>query len=66
MTVQIDGCSKTPKWVENKGKIKHDEKIEFIGEMGVSGIIDGKLPNGEIYEWSKKDRKQKRRLKKPR
>ena len=62
MTVQNDGCLKTPKWVENKNKIKHDEEIVFVGEMGVSGVIDGKLPNGEVYEWSKKNR---RKLKKP-
>lgn len=54
-----------PKWLEHKEQIKHDEKIVFVGEMGVSGIIDGKLPNGEPYEWSKKNRKFKRRLKKP-
>lgn len=53
---------KVPKWVEEKNKIRHDEEIEFIGEMGVDGVIDGKLPNGEEYHWTKKNR---RRLKKP-
>lgn len=53
---------KVPKWVEDKNKIKHDEEIEFVGEMGVAGVIDGKLPNGDDYHWSKKNR---RRLKKP-
>lgn len=56
---------KIPKWVEEKNKIRHDEEIEFIGESGAAGVIDGKLPNGEPYEWSKKNRKHKRRLKKP-
>ena len=54
-----------PKWLEHKEQIKHDEQIVFVGEMGVSGVINGKLPNGEPYEWSKKNRKFKRRLKKP-
>lgn len=54
---------KIPKWVEDKGKIRHDEEIVFIGEMGVDSVVDGKLPNGETYEWSKKNR---RRLKKSR
>lgn len=53
---------KIPKWVEDKNKIKHDEEIEFIGELGVDGVIDGKLPNGEVYEWKKY---HTRRLKKP-
>jgi DUF917 family protein len=55
-----------PKWVLDKEQIRHDEEIVFVGEMGVAGVIDGKLPNGEDYEWSKQNRKHKRRLKKPR
>lgn len=53
----------TKSWVDLKNSIKHDETLIFVGEMGVSGVIDGKLPNGEVYEWSKKNR---RKLKKPR
>lgn len=53
---------KLPKWVEEKNKIRHDEKIEFVGESGVDGVIDGKLPNGDDYEWKKQ---HTRRLKKP-
>ena len=53
---------KIPKWVEDKNNIKHDEEIIFVGEMGVDAVIDGKLPNGEEYHWTKKNR---RRLKKP-
>jgi len=53
---------KVPKWVEEKNKIRHDEEIEFVGESGADGVVNGKLPNGEEYEWSKKFR---RRLKKP-
>jgi hypothetical protein len=54
--------STKPKWVDPKPK---DEELIFVGEMGVAGVIDGKLPNGEPYEWSKQNRKHKRRLRKP-
>lgn len=53
---------KVPKWVEEKNKIRHDEEIEFVGESGADGVIDGKLPNGDTYEWTKY---ASRRLKKP-
>ena len=53
---------KIPKWVVDKQNICHNEEIVFIGKMGVDAVIDGKLPNGDEYEWSKKNR---RRLKKP-
>ena len=54
---------KVPKWVQQKQLINnHKEELVFIGEMGVAGVIDGKLPNGEEYHWTKKNR---RRLKKP-
>lgn len=56
---------KKPQWVLDKEQLNYDEEIIFIGERGVDGVIDGKLPNGEPYEWSKKDRKLKRKLKKP-
>lgn len=54
----------TPEWIKFKGKIKetYNEELIFVGEMGVDGVIDGKLPNGEEYHWTKKNR---RRLKKP-
>ena len=45
-----------------------EEPLEFIGERGVAGVVDGLLPNGEPYTWAKrrdtKDTKFKgRRLK---
>lgn len=55
--------STKPKWVDPN---PIDEELVFVGEMGVAGVIDGKLPNGDLYEWSKQNRKYKRRLKKPR
>lgn len=27
-----------------------------VGGMGVSAVVDGKLPNGDTYEWSKAHR----------
>jgi DUF917 family protein len=61
----MNGIIKKPKWVLNKESIRSDEQIVFVGEMGVSGVVDGKLPNGDVYEWSKQNRKNKRRLKRP-
>ena len=50
-------------WLEEKEKIKNQEPEElvFIGEPGVAGVIDGKLPNGEEYEWSKQDRQHRKK-----
>lgn len=54
---------KIPKWVEQKELINtHEEDLIFVGELGVDGVIDGKLPNGEEYHWTKKNR---RGLKRP-
>ena len=52
---------KIPKWVEDKKNIKHDEEIIFVGEMGVDSVTDGKLPNGDPYEWSKANRRKFKR-----
>lgn len=56
-----------PDWVNKKEELKThiEEELVFVGESGAAGVIDGKLPNGDIYEWSKKDRKTKRKLKRP-
>ena len=53
---------KIPQWVIDKQNLTYDEEIIFVGETGVAGVIDGKLPNGLPYEWTKKYR---RGLKKP-
>ena len=47
---------KQPKWVEDKKAI-HDHlegPLEFIGERGADGVINGLLPNGEPYTWFKR------------
>lgn len=59
-----------PKWVEDREALKSmvEEPLVFIGERGANGVIDGLLPNGKPYTWTKrrdtKDTKFKgRRLK---
>jgi hypothetical protein len=54
-----------PKWVVDKESITHDEELEFVGQMGVDAVVDGKLPNGEDYDWSKQDRKLRRKWRMP-
>ena len=56
-------------WQKDKIKLQsaEPEELVFIGEMGATGVIDGKLPNGEPYLWFKrkntKDTKYKGRRK---
>ena len=40
-----------PQWVKDKEAIrKHrEEPPVFIGPMGADGVIDGRLPNGDVY-----------------
>ena len=47
---------KQPSWVEEREALKQlvEEPLIFVGEMGVDGVIDGKLPNGEPYGWYKR------------
>lgn len=48
---------KTSTWVDKKKEInddKHDEILEFVGELGVDFVKDGKLPNGDDYTWKKR------------
>ena len=65
----VDNAEKIqPAWVRIKQQLQQDtqpQPLEFVGETGAAGVIDGLLPNGEPYEWSKTNRKLKRRLKKP-
>ncbi len=45
-----------PKWVEDRERLNavEEESLEFIGPMGADGVIDGLLPNGEVYGWYKR------------
>lgn len=31
------------------------ENTNQVGKMGASGVVDGKLPNGEVYTYTKRD-----------
>jgi hypothetical protein len=52
-----------PAWVKNKEAINKtiEEKIVIVGKMGVDGVSEGKLPNGDDYEWSKQHRSLRRK-----
>lgn len=45
-----------PNWVLEKQRIHEQpaEELEFVGQLGVAGVIDGKLPNGDEYDYIKK------------
>jgi hypothetical protein len=46
---------KQPKWLKDKEEAnKPKEDVVFVGEMCASGVIDGKLPNGQEYLWYKR------------
>ena len=48
------------KWARNGTKITHitmcAENADQVGQMGVDSVVDGKLPDGEDYTWSKAHR----------
>lgn len=45
-----------PQWVQARERLNNTvlEPVEFVGEMGAAGVVDGKLPNGESYTWFKR------------
>jgi hypothetical protein len=45
-----------PQWVEEREALKQrvEEPLEFVGERGADGVINGRLPNGEPYGWYKR------------
>ena len=40
-----------PQWVEEREALQtvKPEELVIVGQMGVAGVINGKLPNGEVY-----------------
>ena len=56
MKQKIMTSKQQPSWVEAREALrKHvEEPLVFVGEMGADGVIDGKLPNGNEYEWYKR------------
>lgn len=56
-----------PKWVLEKQRLQSEqpEELVMVGELGVAGIVDGKLPNGDDYDYLKKrDIRSRHRLQK--
>lgn len=45
-----------PQWVKEREALQtvKPEELIIVGQMGVAGVIDGKLPNGELYSWYKR------------
>ena len=45
-----------PQWVKEREALQtvKPEELVIVGQMGVAGVIDGKLPNGEIYHRNKR------------
>jgi len=45
-----------PQWLRDKKQVNKDinEPLVFVGERGADIVIDGKLPNGEVYDWKKR------------
>jgi hypothetical protein len=58
-----------PTWVNEREALKRrvEEPLVFVGKWGADGVVDGLLPNGEPYLWTKrrgtKDTKYKGRKK---
>lgn len=38
----------------NRFIVMSSENTDMVGSMGVSAVVDGKLPNGEDYTWKKR------------
>lgn len=51
-----------PQWVRDKEKANEPiGEVEFVGEMGVDAVVDGKLPNGQPYVYHRQDKKSRGR-----
>jgi len=46
----------TPKWVQARQNLQKqiEEPLVFVGLPGADGIVNGLLPNGEVYGWYKR------------
>lgn len=68
-TVVESGCSYGKVYDDMSVALKHTQTLrseghrfvsivseisDQVGQMGVSAVIDGKLPNGEEYTWKKR------------
>jgi hypothetical protein len=58
-THEFDTLDQAMAWAKELGEfvtIQFDD-MEVAGKFGADGIIDGKLPNGEAYQWKKRRRR---------
>jgi len=64
--LQFEDMSKAMAWMENLRKRAEIEQFSAItmcaemtahvGKMGVDSVVDGKTPDGEVYDWNKSSR----------
>ena len=49
--IMIPTSKLKPQWVEEREALQtvKPEELVIVGQMGVAGVINGKLPNGEVY-----------------
>lgn len=54
--------SNIPKWVIVKQNLNStiNDPLVFVGDLGAAGIVDGKLPNGVAYTWTKRRKRNVR------
>ena len=41
--------------------VMSSEPVEMVGKLGVDSIVDGRTPDGHVYDWSKAGRAGKTR-----
>jgi hypothetical protein len=58
-TYEFDTLDQAMSWAKELGEFVtiHLNGSEIVGKFGADGIIDGKLPNGEAYQWKKRRRR---------
>ena len=58
-TYEFDTLDQAMAWAKELGEFVTIQLngSEIVGKFGADGIIDGKLPNGEAYQWKKRRRR---------
>jgi hypothetical protein len=58
-TYEFDTLDQAMAWAKELGEFVTIQLngSEVVGKFGADGIIDGKLPNGEAYQWKKRRRR---------
>jgi len=49
-----------PQWVKDREAIQKHRELPpvFVGPMGADGVVDGLLPNGEVYHRNLRKKKK--------